>query len=111
MDIGSLRHFVRLENPTETADADGGFTTTWALLTPGVVSASIEPATAGRMERLMAGSTVTANVTHLVILRYHSGVTMKTRVVFANRILQVVGKQNPFERNEMLYLACVEQVQ
>lgn len=109
MDIGSLRHYVRLENPTETADLDGGVTTTWAMLTPGVVAASIEPATASRMERLMAG-TVIANVTHLVVIRYHASVTSRSRLVFGTRILQVVGRQNPFERNEVLYLACVEQV-
>ena len=108
MDIGSLRHHVRLENPTETADLDGGVTTTWTMLSPGVVPASIEPATASRMERLMAG-TVVANVTHLVMLRYHPSVTIRTRLVFGSRILQVVGRQDPFERHEVLYLACVEQ--
>ena len=109
MDIGSLRHRVTLANPTTTVDLDGGYTEAWTLLDPAVVWASIEPATPGRIERLMAG-TVDANTTHIVVIRYHSGVTIRTRIVFANRTLNVVGLQNPFERNEVLYLACVEKL-
>ena len=109
MDIGSLRHSVRLENPTLTADGDGGYTTSWAMLSPGIVSASIEPATQRSLERLVSNA-VSSDASHVVTMRYHSGVTTKTRVVFLGRTLNVVGVQNIEERNEILRLACVEQV-
>jgi SPP1 family predicted phage head-tail adaptor len=110
MDIGSLRHSVRLENPTTvTADGDGGFTTSWAMLSPGIVYASIEPATQRSLERLVANA-VSSDASHVVTMRYHPSVTTKTRIVFATRVLNVVGIQNVNERNEVLRLACVEQV-
>uniref|UniRef100_A0A6M3J723 Putative head-tail joining protein n=1 Tax=viral metagenome TaxID=1070528 RepID=A0A6M3J723_9ZZZZ len=109
MDIGSLRHQVRLETPTETADGDGGYTTTWALLDPPVVWAAIEPASQQRLERVVANA-VSSDTSHIVTIRYHSGVTTKARVVFAGRTLSVVGVQNVQERNEILMLACVEKV-
>lgn len=106
---GKRRHRVRLENPTNTADADGGFTVSWGVLSPAVVNVSIEPATARSLERLTA-STVAADASHIVEMPYHAGVTTKTRLSFKGRILQVVGVQNPEERNVSLVLVCVEQV-
>ena len=107
MDIGSLRHQVRLETPTTTADGEGGYTTTWALL--GVVYAAIEPATQRSLERLVANA-VSSDASHVVTVRYIDGVTTKTRVLFLGRVLSVVGIQNIEERNEILRLACTEQV-
>ena len=107
MDIGSLRHSVRLENPTLTADGDGGWTTSWAMLSPGIVYVSIEPATQRNLERLVS-NTVSSDATHVITMRYHSGVTTSTRIVFGSRYFSVVGLQNPNERKELLHLACVE---
>ena len=106
---GKRRHRVRLESPTTSTDGDGGFSSTWALLSPGVVNVSIEPATATRLEQFRQ-NTVIANVSHIVEMVYHSGVTVATRLSFKGRVLQVVGIQNPEERNVSLVLACVEQV-
>lgn len=106
---GKRRHRVRLENPTLTTDGDGGYTAVWSLLTPGVAWASVEPATAQRMERFGANA-VTANASHVVEMPYHSGVTIQTRLIFNGRVLTVVGLQNPAERNIDLILACTEQL-
>lgn len=108
---GHLRHRVTLANPTRTADTahDGGYTETFSNLTPPRVWADIAPASAGDIER-QVGSTVEGKVSHLVTIRYHSGVTLKTRVTFGSRTFQVVGIQNIDERNIMQQLACMERV-
>lgn len=104
---GDLNHSVVLENPSTTPDGDGGFTQTWTALSPSPVWASVLPATSGRMERLV-GSTVEAGATHLVEMRYHPGVTIKTRVTLGSRHLQVINVQNVDERSEVTRLTCVE---
>jgi|SRR6185436_19711162 len=111
MKIGTLRHRVVLENPgTPVADGDGGFTLTWTALFPSPVAAAIVPATARDLERIVAG-TVFGTATHLVTIRYHSGVTLQTRVTFGTRVFSVTGIQNWEERNISLTLVCVEVVQ
>lgn len=102
---GELRHKVTLENPTSTADGDGGYSTTWAELTQ--TWAQIRPATAREIERVFAG-TVSSVATHVVTVRYVDGVTTATRVVFQSRILAVTGVANSEERNRELVLACQE---
>jgi SPP1 family predicted phage head-tail adaptor len=106
MDIGAMRHRITLQTPAAaTPDGDGGFTETWTALA--TVWASIVPATARDLERLVAG-TVQSSATHLVTIRYLAGVTTKTRVVFGTRLFSVTGMQNPEERNISLVLVCQE---
>ena len=105
---GTLRHSVELEAPSvETPDGDGGLTVTWAALSPSPVWAEIAPASAAALERLSA-STVTSTASHLVTMRYHSGVTTRTRVLFGSRTFQVTGVINPDERNISTIAACLE---
>lgn len=108
MDIGALRHRITLENPgTPVPDGDGGYTEAWTALSPATVNASIVPATAKDLERVVAG-TVMATATHIVTMRYHNGVTTKTRVTFGTRVFSVTGVQNEDERNVKLTLVCEE---
>lgn len=122
MDIGSLRHRVTLENPGKAAsDGDGGFTTPWTPLSPPEVWASIMPATARDLERVLA-NTVQSTASHIVTIRFLEGVTTKTRLTkgprnadgtlpAGSREFHVTGIQNPEERNVSLVLACVEGIQ
>lgn len=105
MRAGTLRHLVTLQTPTSAPDGDGGFTDTWTALA--TVWASIVPATARDLERVVAG-TVQSSATHLVTIRYLAGVTTKTRIVFGSRLFSVTGVQNPEERNISLVLVCQE---
>lgn len=108
MKVGALRHSIVLENPgTPTADNDGGFTQTWTALTPSPVPAAITPASARDLERLAAG-TVLSTASHVITMRYHSGVTTQTRVTFGTRQFSVVGVINPDERNEWTVVTAVE---
>jgi SPP1 family predicted phage head-tail adaptor len=106
---GKRRHRVRLENPTLTTDGDGGYTDVWSLLSPGVVWASIEPATVSKLERVAAG-TVQSSASHIVTMPYHSGVTTKTRITFIGRTFTVAGVVNPEERNIETICICSEVV-
>src|SRR5688572_980730 len=84
--IGTLRHRLTLESPpTNTSDGDGGYTQAWPALSPGTVWGSVEPAD-GRAEKLVA-NVVEGVVTHIVTMRYHSGVTTKTRITHKGRYL------------------------
>lgn len=108
---GSLRHRVRLENPhTPVSDLDGGFTDTPTVaLVPSIVYAAIEPADPQNAERAAAG-TVVSDVSYRVTMRYHAGVTTKTRIRFGTRILQVTGVINTDERNLTTVALCTELV-
>lgn len=106
---GALRHLVTLQNPTEVADLDGGYTTDWdlALVHPSQVYAAIRTATSSDMERFVA-STVQSASRLIVEMDYHPDVTTQTRITFGERLLQVTGIENVDERNRYLILACTE---
>jgi len=111
MEIGALRHSIVLENPGPAVpDGDGGFTQAWVPNLPSPVWASITPASARDLERLVAGS-VQSNATHVVRIRYHANISTQTRVTFGTRVFEVTGVQNPDERNIELVLICQERVQ
>lgn len=108
MDIGALRHRVIIENPGGAVpDGDGGYTEVETAAQPSPIWASIVPATARDLERVIAG-TVQSAATHIVTVRYHSGITTKTRLRFGSRIFSVTGVQNQDERNVELKLTCEE---
>ena len=121
MNIGSLFHRLTLENPTtQTPDGDGGFKEGWTALSPPRMWAAIVPATAQRLERLMA-STVESTATHIVTMRFHPGVTTKTRLTegarqtdgslaSGSREFRVTGLQNVDEYSVELRLACAETI-
>jgi head-tail adaptor len=105
--IGQLRHRITVENPTRAADGDGGFTESWAAASPSPVWGRIEPATPSKVER-MAGNTIEGPISHLVTLRAHDGITLKTRLTFDSRRLHVRGLQRVDEVDHWLVLACEE---
>jgi head-tail adaptor len=119
--VGRFNQFVTLENPGgSTPDGDGGFTQAWMPLSPAQVWASITPATARDLERVVA-NTVQASASHVVRLRFHDGVTTKTRLTkgprnpdgtlpAGSREFQVTSVQNPEERDVELVLTCTERV-
>lgn len=105
---GQRPHRITLQNPGPALpNDDGGYTQTWTDLEPAALWASIEPASAERLEKVGAG-TVTAQASHLVAIPYHAGVTTHTRVLFNGRVLNVVGMHNTDERNVELVLVCEE---
>lgn len=97
--IGTYRHQVQVQEPgAAVPDGDGGFTQTWANLTPAIWSCRIDPATARDLERVTSG-TVLSTATHVITGRYHAGITTQTRITFKTRVFEVTGVSNPEERN------------
>lgn len=105
--IGQMRHRVVVENPTNAADGDGGYGETYAAASPSPVWASIEPATPSVIEQ-QVGNRIEAPITHIVSMRWHSGVTTRTRLTFGSRRLFVRGLQKVDEISEWLVCACEE---
>lgn len=84
VDIGALRQVATVSNPVNTADGDGGFTSTYVALDPPTWRCSIEVASVRASERHFA-ATVTAHATHILTGRYHAGINTKTRIVWTDR--------------------------
>jgi head-tail adaptor len=94
MKVGRLNKWVTLaQGPQDTTDAS------FEALDPEGVWAGIEPLSP-------TGDGRTIN--HLVTIRYHSGVTMDTRVLYGSRSLFVKGFQNVNEQNDEMRLLCEE---
>jgi head-tail adaptor len=115
MAIGDWRYVVALEAPTPVADGDGGYRDTWAPLTPGQLDCSIRSAGPRDLERPMAG-TVGATASHVLVGRYHPGITTKTRIRYNDpvrgpRLFSVVYVENVAERGDVMTLLCAEVIE
>lgn len=83
--VGTYRQSAALFAPTApVADGDGGFTQTYVALDPAGWRCSIERASVSSAERTFA-QTVIAQATHVLRGRYHSGITVATRVQWTDR--------------------------
>ncbi len=108
--IANRRHLVRWQGPGPAVpDGDGGFTTTWADLQPASSYVQIAAATAKDLERVAAG-TVLSTATHIVTGAFHPGVTTQTRMLFGERVFNVVGVSDLDERHIEMVVTCVEVV-
>ena len=107
--IGQMRHRVAIANPTREADGDGGYTDTWVAASPSPVWARIDVATASNIERLV-GNTIEAPISHIVTMRWHAGVSTRSRLTYDGRYFNVRGLQNIQERDKWLVLACEERI-
>jgi head-tail adaptor len=95
-------------------DGDGGYTQTFAPLTPPTMFAEVRPASARDLENLIAG-TVLSTATHLITLPFHPGVTTTTRVQWTDDALRphtanVTAVINVDERCVELVLGATEVV-
>jgi SPP1 family predicted phage head-tail adaptor len=104
MRAGQLRDRITIQRLGRASDGQGG-----GNLTPATIVAN-EPAqvlpVSGR-EALQA-SAVTAVMSSVVRLRYRSDVSVKHRVIFGARTLQVESVQDPDGRRRELQLFCSE---
>ena len=113
MPAGRRDKLVTLENPgAAVPDGAGGFTETWAALTPPTLWAHLDALASADMERLTA-DTITAGGTHAVTVPYHPGVTVKTRLTYTDpdrgaRVFQVIGLRDPEEARRELVLVVAE---
>lgn len=103
MEAGQLRHRVRLEHYTQTANAVGDPVKSWAAVTE--IWARVEPLSGRELEWAQQQH---AQAAIRVTMRYRAGLDPTYRVLFGTRTFEVLAVLNPDERNEQLELACRE---
>ncbi|MCX7900044.1 MAG: phage head closure protein [Methylocystis sp.] len=101
--IGALRHRVTLEAPSDTPDGVGGFTRSYAAVTP--LWARIEPVAA--QENFLA-QRQEQETTHRVTIRWRAGVTRSMRFDHRGRKLLIRSVVDPDERRRFLVCRCEE---
>lgn len=105
MRAGTLKKRITFQRPVEgSADALNEKAVTWASIV--TVSASVLPQTSREFYRAQQ---VIAEMTHLLSIRYRSGIDETLRIKFGKRILKIVSVLNDEEGNRELLIACVEQ--
>jgi SPP1 family predicted phage head-tail adaptor len=101
-----MRHPVSIEQRTAgEAAASGEIPYTWSDYTTTWVD--IVPQTAREYRDAAA---VRGDMTHLIKMRFDSGVTNQMRLKYGARTLNIVSAINVGERDRELQLVCVEEV-
>lgn len=103
MKAGILNKQVTLQTESRSSDSAGGATVTWG--DTATVWAAIDPKSA--LERFEAEQ-LNAKVSHVITIRYRSGVTSAMRVKYGSRTFNILAPVNPLEKNEELRLECEE---
>jgi SPP1 family predicted phage head-tail adaptor len=105
MKIGRLRHRIKLQTYTAFRDSFGAEEPEWTDVA--TVWASVTPASG---KEYFASAQTNAELTTKITMRYLSGITPNMRVVFDERIFEIVSVLNYEERNVELNLLCKESV-
>ena len=103
MNIGKLRHRVKLQGLTENQDGYGQAVKSYT--TYATVWASIEPLQGRELEH---AKQISAETNHRVTIRYNSDITVEGRVVFGDRTFEITAVLDTDERNRELVLMCSE---
>jgi head-tail adaptor len=99
--IASRRHKVTLDEPGKpVSDPDGGWMPTWEPLAPPTWWCAIMPPTTRVRSFEWAGAgSVIAQATHLLMGRYHAGITTQTRITYHGRTFSALAVSNVDERD------------
>lgn len=103
MNAGKLRNRIAIQRSGDPSN--WGATGSWS--TYATVWAGIEPVS-GR--EYVEGRQDRGELTHVVTVRYLSGVRPDMRISFEGRYLKIVAVRNLGERNRALELDCTEEV-
>jgi head-tail adaptor len=108
MGTGDYRHRVAVQNKSDVPDGGGGYVEAWTDSDP-PWHVSITPYPQKHLE-FVEGATVVAEATHEVRGRWRDDLTSRSRIVFQNRIMNVVAVVNPTERPIELMVRVMEMV-
>lgn len=103
MRAGRLRHYVIIQQATETQGADGSVIQTWGEFAH--VYAEISPKSGNET---YASQGIHASVVHEIRIRYLKGVVPKMRILWGERVFEIIGVVNWNERNREMLLNCTE---
>lgn len=99
---------MTIQSRSESDDGGGGVTITYADSV--TVRAAIEP---GNGREFMAAQQLMPSLTHMVTIRYRSGITTKYRFKYvtstATRTFAIHSITDPLERHEQLVCFCEEE--
>ena len=105
MKIGKLRHMITIQEYTATRDSFGAEVEGWSDKVS--VFASVTPMSG---KEYFTSQQLNAEVTTKITIRYLAGITPKMRVMFGNRIFEILSVLNFEERKIELNLMCKESV-
>lgn len=103
--IGELRHRLRLEASSRTADGGGGAETSWTLVAE--VWAAVR---AGSGSEPVRSEMPDGRVAHEVWMRYRAGVVPAMRLVEGARVLDIRAVLDPDGRQRWLRCLCEERL-
>lgn len=107
MRAGTLRQIVTIQVLSgSTPDGYGNTRKAWTNLYTNI-PASLHPLSA---KESWTAEQTKADASHVVTIRYQSGITSSMRVLFGSRTFTINGIINPEERNISLELLCQEEV-
>lgn len=102
---GNQRQYMTLQRCVETQSDTGEVIRTWE--TEDTLWGNVTPVSLTTRERL-AGGGLQPEVTHIVSLRYRSGLKQKDRLSYNSRTLEILSAVNVEERNRVHELLCRE---
>lgn len=102
---GLLRHQVTLQRPRTSGDAFGEERAEWEDVVE--LRAAITPVSGTEQ---MAAAQLAATVTHQVTTRYWPGITPRMRLLYGQRVLNIVSVVDVDERRRELRMDCAEAV-
>ncbi|MHB8124649.1 MAG: phage head closure protein [Desulfitobacteriaceae bacterium] len=104
MNPGILKHVIDIQKELTSRDSYGASTKEWVTFLRSA-RASVEPLT-GR--EFFAAQQVNSEITHLVKMRYRSGIIPEMRLKFGNRYFDIRSAINIKEAGKEMYLRCTE---
>ena len=105
--IGKMSEWVTVQHATATDDGMGGTTITWPEHDWDVTSASVLPLTLSERERL-ASLQITATQSYRVVMRYRTSITVKDRLGWRGKTLQIHTVTDDVSAKKRTVLECTE---
>lgn len=105
--IGKLSEWVTIQHATQTDDGMGGTSVTWPEEAWTKTTASVLPLTLSERERL-ASMQITALQSYRVVMRYRAGVTVKDRLGWRDKTLQIHTVTDDVSAKRRLVMECTE---
>jgi SPP1 family predicted phage head-tail adaptor len=103
MKSGTLRHRITIQQKTTTRNDLGQDVATWTTLK--TVSARVESPSGRELERARQS---VAEASHVITIRWFSGLDTNMRVLFRNRTLHIGAINEGDNRDSELILVCSE---
>lgn len=106
MNPGRLRHNIKIQKPTLAPDAISGNEVIWEDFLP-KVRASIAPYQ-GR--EYFQAQQVQSEASTRILIRYVSGINTSMRIIYGERVFDIISIIDPKEQHRELQLMCKEGV-